>query len=70
MHAYPTALHDAHVPDPFVVSLDRGACSVGAGQVIKGLDDGLLDMKPGGIRRLYIPGDMAFPKGLKAAPGR
>lgn len=43
---------------------------MGAGQVIKGLDEGLLSMQPGGIRRLYIPGNMAFPKGLKAAPGR
>ena len=24
----------------------------------------------GGTRRLYIPGDLAFPKGLKAAAGR
>ncbi|KAG2453426.1 hypothetical protein HYH02_001649 [Chlamydomonas schloesseri] len=57
----------------FDSSLDKGKpydIRVGAGQVIKGLDDGLLDMKAGGIRRLYIPGDMAFPKGLKAAPGR
>uniref|UniRef100_A0A7R9V9D2 peptidylprolyl isomerase n=1 Tax=Chlamydomonas euryale TaxID=1486919 RepID=A0A7R9V9D2_9CHLO len=43
---------------------------VGSGQVVAGLDEGLQTMKPGGIRRLYIPGDMAFPKGLKAAAGR
>lgn len=43
---------------------------VGAGQVIPGLDEGLLDMKVGGVRRLYIPGELAFPKPLKAAPGR
>lgn len=57
----------------FDSSLDKGApydIRVGAGQVIKGLDEGLLSMQPGGIRRLYIPGNMAFPKGLKAAPGR
>lgn len=42
----------------------------GAGSVIPGLDEGLKTMKSGGIRRLYIPGDLAFPKGLPAAAGR
>ncbi|GMP54882.1 hypothetical protein CsSME_00019900 [Camellia sinensis var. sinensis] len=41
---------------------------VGSGQVIKGLDEGILSMKIGGKRRLYIPG--SFPKGLTSAPGR
>mmetsp|Transcript_19017 Transcript_19017/g.48008 ORF Transcript_19017/g.48008 Transcript_19017/m.48008 type:complete len:223 (-) Transcript_19017:180-848(-) len=43
---------------------------VGAGQIVKGLDEGLLSMQVGGIRRIYIPGDLAFPKGLASAPGR
>jgi len=38
--------------------------------VIPGLDEGLLTMKSGGIRRLYIPGELSFPKGLASAPGR
>ncbi|KAK9062659.1 hypothetical protein SSX86_019848 [Deinandra increscens subsp. villosa] len=43
---------------------------VGSGQVVKGLDEGLLSMKVGGKRRLYVPGSLAFPKGLTSAPGR
>jgi peptidylprolyl isomerase len=43
---------------------------VGAGQVIPGLDEGMLSMKVGGVRRLYIPGELAFPKPLRAAAGR
>ena len=31
--------------------------------VIPGLDEGILTMRSGGIRRLYIPGELAFPKG-------
>mmetsp|Transcript_26986 Transcript_26986/g.59012 ORF Transcript_26986/g.59012 Transcript_26986/m.59012 type:complete len:217 (+) Transcript_26986:76-726(+) len=57
----------------FDSSLDKGSpydIRVGAGQIIPGLDEGLLSMKAGGLRRLYIPGPLAFPKGLKAAAGR
>jgi peptidylprolyl isomerase len=43
---------------------------VGAGQVIKGMDEGILSMRSGGVRRMYIPGELAFPKGLPASPGR
>ncbi|KAG2309578.1 hypothetical protein Bca52824_029326 [Brassica carinata] len=57
----------------FDSSLEKGLpylFRVGSGQVIKGLDEGLLTMKAGGKRRLYIPGPLAFPKGLVSAPGR
>ncbi|DBA78250.1 TPA: hypothetical protein ACH3X2_008204 [Trebouxia sp. C0005] len=54
-------------------SLEKGKpydVRVGAGQVIPGLDEGMKSMKVGGIRRLYIPGNLAFPKGLSSGPGR
>ncbi|KFM24526.1 Peptidyl-prolyl cis-trans isomerase FKBP16-3, chloroplastic [Auxenochlorella protothecoides] len=57
----------------FDSSLDRGApyiIRVGAGQIVAGLDEGLQSMKLGGVRRLYVPGLLAFPKGLSAAAGR
>ncbi|KAI3963041.1 hypothetical protein MKW98_028981 [Papaver atlanticum] len=57
----------------FDSSLEKGLpyiFRVGSGQVIKGLDEGLLTMQTGGKRRLYIPGPLAFPKGLVSAPGR
>ncbi|KAK6914514.1 FKBP-type peptidyl-prolyl cis-trans isomerase domain, partial [Dillenia turbinata] len=57
----------------FDSSLEKGQpyiFRVGSGQVIKGLDEGILSMKTGGKRRLYIPGSLAFPKGLTSAPGR
>ncbi|KAL1805317.1 hypothetical protein ACET3Z_028385 [Daucus carota] len=57
----------------FDSSLEKGQVyifRVGSGQVIKGLDEGILSMKVGGKRRLYIPGSLAFPKGLTSAPGR
>uniref|UniRef100_A0A2C9VZD3 peptidylprolyl isomerase n=1 Tax=Manihot esculenta TaxID=3983 RepID=A0A2C9VZD3_MANES len=45
----------------FDSSLEKGQLyifRVGSGQVIKGLDEGILSMKVGGKRRLYIPGSV------------
>lgn len=47
----------------FDASWNRGQplpFTVGVGQVIKGWDDGLLGMKPGGRRRLEIPPHLAY----------
>ncbi|KAI5653629.1 hypothetical protein M9H77_30816 [Catharanthus roseus] len=46
----------------FDSSLEKGQpyiFRVGSGQVIKGLDEGILSMKVGGKRRLYIPGPVS-----------
>lgn len=37
---------------------------------IEGLNEGLKTMQPGGVRRLFVPGALAFPKGLPSGPGR
>ena len=53
----------------FDSSLDRGqpfAFQLGAGQVIRGWDEGVAGMKPGGVRKLIIPFDLAY--GLGGRP--
>jgi len=54
----------------FDSSLDRGqpfVFTLGAGQVIKGWDLGIVGMKVGEIRRLYIPSDFGY--GETGTPG-
>ena len=49
----------------FDSSLDRGkpfSFKLGAGQVIKGWDEGVAGMKVGGKRKLVIPSDLAYGK--------
>jgi len=43
---------------------------VGAGNVVKGIDEGILSMRSGGFRRLYVPGELSFQDNLPSAPGR
>ncbi|GBG00616.1 hypothetical protein Rsub_13342 [Raphidocelis subcapitata] len=57
----------------FENSLERGQpfdVRVGTGQVVAGLDEALTTMRVGGLRRVYVPGPLSFPKPLKAAAGR
>ncbi|MDX1918922.1 MAG: FKBP-type peptidyl-prolyl cis-trans isomerase [Candidatus Caenarcaniphilales bacterium] len=56
--------------EKFDSSKDRGKpfqFSLGAGQVIKGWDEGVQGMKEGGTRVLIIPADLAY--GRSGVPG-
>jgi peptidylprolyl isomerase len=47
----------------FDSSYDRGKafqCVIGTGRVIKGWDQGLMGMKVGGKRKLYVPAHLAY----------
>lgn len=47
----------------FDSSIDKGKpfqCVIGTGRVIKGWDQGLMGMKVGGKRKLYVPSHLAY----------
>lgn len=48
---------------PFDSSYERGKpfqCVIGSGRVIKGWDIGLMGMKTGGKRKLFVPAHLAY----------
>ena len=55
---------------PYDIRIVSGGPDGGVPVVIPGLNEGILSMKSGGVRRLYIPGELSFPKGLASGPGR
>ncbi|WP_263143763.1 FKBP-type peptidyl-prolyl cis-trans isomerase [Pseudomonas sp. RIT-PI-AD] len=47
----------------FDASYDRGKpfqCVIGTGRVIKGWDQGLMGMRVGGLRKLFVPAHLAY----------
>ena len=54
---------------PFDIRVTSGDAD-SPSSTIAGLNEGLKSMKPGGVRRLYVPGALGFPKGLPSGPGR
>ena len=63
-------LHALENGTKFDSSVDRGkpfSFELGAGNVIKGWDQGVVGMRVGGKRKLTIPGNLAY--GARGFPG-
>lgn len=60
MKYYGTLAADGTMFDENFTKPTAFAFQVGSGTVIKGWDEGLIGMKPGGMRRLVIPSDKAY----------
>ena len=61
--AYTGWLHDSSKPDAKGSQFDTSPSftfPLGAGRVIRGWDQGVVDMRVGGQRRLVIPPDLAY----------
>ena len=63
--------YTGHFPDGKVFDSSKGkppyTLKLGAGEVIKGWDEGIVGMKVGGKRRLIVPGNLAY--GERGFPG-
>lgn len=57
---YGTLATDGTVFDENYTKTSAFAFTLGTGQVIKGWDEGVVGMQPGGERRLVIPSDLAY----------
>ncbi|MCU1718847.1 FKBP-type peptidyl-prolyl cis-trans isomerase [Pseudomonas sp. 5P_3.1_Bac2] len=60
-----TTQYDGYLEDgrKFDSSYERGKpfqCVIGTGRVIKGWDQGLMGMRVGGKRKLYVPAHLAY----------
>ncbi|PID30967.1 peptidylprolyl isomerase [Candidatus Saccharibacteria bacterium] len=60
MKYYGTLASDGTVFDENYTKETAFPFTLGSGQVIKGWDQGLVGMKPGGERRLVIPSELAY----------
>jgi len=67
---YVVMLSDGKVVSSTLESGFPADIRVGAGNVVKGIDEGILSMSSGGFRRLYVPGELSFQDRLPSAPGR
>jgi FKBP-type peptidyl-prolyl cis-trans isomerase FkpA len=62
-------LYDAALPENKGTQFDRGQFSfvLGAGQVIRGFDQGVAGMRVGGLRRIVMPSSLGY--GAAGVPG-